>query len=207
MRASLFSCAVVPRGPGLFLADSESRWGWWVNHVMGKELCPDWLNYLQGWFRKVISFNHSDQKVITFGTPTLPFIKTPTSLSLTSLPWLLPLMSILSSPLKSRPKVAAAGKRGKKTKTISRPAANSIYPQKKYCFSSSSDQRVFIFVSGLILAREHTRGKSTTQMLSDFTWFRIQEETGTEILILPFSCGLKPTVYSGVMTSRILSSK
>lgn len=44
-------------------------WDWWVNHVMGKESCPNWLNYLQDRFRKVISFNHSDQKVIIFGTP------------------------------------------------------------------------------------------------------------------------------------------
>lgn len=96
-------------------------WGWelgvgaGVNRGMWKELCPDWFNYLQGWFRKVISFNHSDEKVIIFGTPTFPFIKAPTSLSHRRSPWLLDFTGILTSPLTPLPKMAAAGQRAKRT--------------------------------------------------------------------------------------------
>lgn len=106
-------CSVQIRSP---CGKSRSwGWDWWVNRVMRKKLCPDWFNYLQGWFRKVISFNHSDQKVIIFGTPTLPFIKALTSLSNRSLPWLLPFTRILTSPLTPHLKMTATGKRGEKT--------------------------------------------------------------------------------------------
>ena len=96
-------------------------WDWWVNCGMWKKLCPDWLNSVQGSFRKVISFNHSDQKAIIFGTPTLPFIKAQTLLSHRSLPWLLAFMSILTSPF--LPKMAVLAEEVKKT-VCPRPAAN-----------------------------------------------------------------------------------
>lgn len=118
-----------PRGKG-----GNWGWDWWVNHVMRKELCPDWLNYLQGWFRKVISFNHSDQKVIIFGTPTLPFIKALTSLSHRSLPWLLPFTSIRTSLLTPHLKMTAAGKRGEKYSMFAGLQQIKVTPEKTLVF-------------------------------------------------------------------------
>lgn len=74
--------------------------GGWVNRVVWKELCSDWLNHLQGWFRKVISFNHSDLKYLSFEHPPSHSWKL---FSRRSLPFLLPLHP---------PKRAAPSKRG-----------------------------------------------------------------------------------------------
>lgn len=148
--------------------DGSWSWDWWMNRGMWKKVCPDWLNSLQGWFRKVIAFNHSDQKVIIFGTPTLPFIKAQTSLSYRSLPWLFPFMSILTPPFIL--KMAILAEEGTKHQALGLQQIKTT--PEKHRFSSSIAQWAFVCVTGLILAREHELKKKKNPPSKCFgIWF------------------------------------